>query len=185
MGSTFTAASAVEALKFDFTVYRPVVPDDPEHPDYARLKLLADEEWAGTIPEPTDDQVQQLFQVALPEAGQAGEAALTRFRDAIRSRRRDFAQANGQDPATLDDEALEALELPQEAQDAERDLYRDAIRESRTKAREGTLEAVAAFTSGHPSRLVLEALPWRAFQMFTGWLTGQFSPEALTADING
>jgi hypothetical protein len=182
----FDASSAVEALEFDLSVYRPAVPDDPDHPDYERLKKLADEEWSGVIPEPTDEAVEQLFRVALPALRSVGEDAYDRYLAEQRAARRDWFRANrpGKDADALDNEALDALEVPAEVLAVERDRMAEITRVTRREARERTIAATAEFTQGHPSRAVLEALPWRAFQMFCGWLTGQFSPETLAAAMD-
>lgn len=184
-GFSFDAASAVEALRFDFTTYRPQVPDDPEHPDFERLKTLADEEWSGVIPEPTDDAVERLFQDVLPRIRRDTAVGFDTYTEWFREQRRAWAVAHageaGVPEGVLTDEQLEQLPVQMEQLDVERERFTAMTREARAEQRAATIAAFAEFTQGHPSAAVLGALPWRAFQMFVGWLSGQFSPEAVAA----
>lgn len=181
----FTAAEVVDSLEFDFTVYRPKVPD-PDHPDYDRLKRLADEAWSGVTPEPSDAGIERFFNRNLPAVRDIGVDLFDEHITATREARREWFRTNrpNLDADALDADALEALEVPVELRKQERAAYVDVSEKIRETARQATIAAIAEFTQGSPSALVLEALPWRAMQHYLGWLTGQFRPEALAAAMN-
>lgn len=185
MGSTFDAA-ALDDLRFNFEKFRPVVPE-PDHPDHDRLKRLADEEWSGTIPEPTDEQIERLFNDRLPTIRLDGQRTLAELNDRQTEGRRAWwreqPHEDGASEPTRDE--LYELDVPTAFVQTEQADYIQVSAELRVRQKAATLDAFAEFTGGHPSRDVLEALPWRTFQHFTGWLTGQFRPEAFATAISG
>lgn len=185
MGSTFDAA-ALDDLRFNFEKFRPAVPD-PDHPDHERLKRLADEEWTGTIPEPNDVQIERLFNDRLPTIRLDGQRTLAELTDRQAAARLAWWKEQPHELGATDPtrEELYEADVPTELVAGEQAEYVQVSMELRARQKEATLDAFAEFTAGSPSRAVLEALPWRTFQHFTGWLTGQFRPEAFATAISG
>lgn len=187
MTSMFNASEVVTDLRFDFSKYRP----DPaaeglSDEERDRRKLLADEQWTGTIPEPSDDDIERLFNQSLPEVRLITQRALAGVLERQRAGRLEWWQQQpreaGAVPPAGDD--VFNLEVPAEMLAAEQEEYLASSHEARLQGRERTFEALAEFCHGTPSRAVLEALPWRVFQHFTGWLSGQFRPETFAAAMN-
>lgn len=157
-------ADTIDTMEYDFTKW---VPGDPDA--------------AGEIPEPTELQVQAYFSevgdIALEEAHFFAER-LKAHNDGRRAR---YLEAHPlEDPQPTDDEL--PADPPELIQAFNRD-HEDEMRKFREAMRARTIAAIAELCSHKPSVTVLSALPFRQIDGFSGWLTGQFSPEARAAAI--
>ena len=166
-------ASSIDTIDFDFTKWRPA-PVDGEP---------AEGTWSGTVPEPSQEQILAFFEASqdiMLERAEFEERSLETFKA---EKRAQWAEKHPDAPVPSDDVLFEdetvghiRARIAAEAK---------ARTESRKNAARRVNQAIADLTSDTPGVVVLEALPFRVVDGFTGWLAGFFRPEALAADTPG
>lgn len=167
----------VDKLEFDF-----LSPDD-----FRKAAGLPDDApgvWAGTTPEPSQDQVAAFFAALADIQLEAAQAEDEVIRDWQRTRREEFRAANP--TSTLTDSELDTFLASDETVAVVRHRFQKVIQvrdAERRKSADRIHQAVAEFTSNRPGADVLAHLPARVVDGYVGWLAGQFSPEALAAAI--
>jgi hypothetical protein len=122
----------------------------------------------GMIPEPSAGQIRDfrkaiadMLEASLPEDEEVEKSNLP-------------VPADGSTPVAEEEESLSQWKK-------ERKALIEAIGRDRTEESEKALMAVAAVCSDNPSFDVLNALPWRFQQAFSGWLSEKLLlPKTLT-----
>lgn len=162
-------STVVEPMEYDFTpfVQGTAAADDPT------VK--------GAVPEPSHAAILRFLEgqqlLSLEEQEFSNQLQVGRALTIERLWREAHPDAD-EYPGTDDAELSpgQVIELRKSDQD-ERDTFR-------AKMHERYLDVIEEACGGQPSRVVLAALPHRQLQGFSGWLTGQFSPETVAAAIS-
>lgn len=126
----FNAATAVEAMDYDFTAFGGK---------------------AGTIPEPTSDQIQAFMKAIADTAA------------SYRTLAKD-TEAKVEDGMS-DEEVIALVTADSDLQDKAKALG------------DNVSDAITAVTSGEITREDIDRLPWRIQQAFAAWLASELNPE--------
>lgn len=166
-------AKRIDTITYDFTTWRPPGADDD----------IGD--WAGEVPEPSQDQVREFFstltdiRLAESEAQQdAYEQQDALDRQVWLDKHPEWVAEHPDTQPTTDqiNQDLSAAQVRHNM--AALNKVRQAVQE---ESRPRMLDMLCDFTDSHPPQHVLTNLPYRAMDNWIGFLAGSFSPEALAA----
>lgn len=161
-------ATVVEPMEFDFT------------PFVQGTDAATDPTVKGAVPEPSHTGILRFLEAqnTLHLEEQEFSNQLQKGRDLTIERLWRDAHPDEDFPGVEKAELTPAQMIELYASDGDE---REAFR---LKMHERYVDVIAEACQGCPSRTVLAALPHRQLQGFSGWLTGQFSPETVAAAIS-